>query len=81
MATWLFRGNPRDFDVNAYLQAHRDIRLTPRSGCPLRMEIMQDAVLRNLQAISMPSVINYKLTAVEDARLAQVWEARRVRDL
>jgi len=29
----------------------------------------------------MPSVTNYKLTAVEDARLDQVWEARRVRDL
>jgi hypothetical protein len=29
----------------------------------------------------MPSVTNYKLTAVEDARLAQVWEARRLRDL
>src|SRR5450830_907644 len=26
MATWLFRGNPRDFDVNTYLQVHRDIR-------------------------------------------------------
>jgi hypothetical protein len=155
MATWLFRGNPRDFDVNAYLQAHRDIRwyvhqqllipemhlgdpvyiwrsdgafpgtggivahgflsgpavvrldrnfvtwlrkepnisiptvlirlddirLTPRSGCLLRTEILQDATLRNLHAISMPSVTNYKLTAVEDARLAQVWEARRLRDL
>jgi len=155
MATWLFRGNPRDFDVNAYLQAHRDIRwyvhqqllipemhlgdpvyiwrsdggfpgtggivahgflsgpavvrldrnfvtwlrkepnisiptvlirlddirLTLRSGCLLRTEILQDATLRNLHAISMPSVTNYKLTAVEDARLAQVWEARRVRDL
>jgi hypothetical protein len=155
MATWLFRGNPRDFDFNAYLQAHRDIRwyvhqqllipemhlgdpvyiwrsdggspgtggivahgflsgpavvrpdsnfvtslrkkpdvsiptilirlddvrLAPRSGCLLRSEILQDAVLRNLRAISMPSVTNYKLTAVEDARLAQVWEARRVRDL
>jgi hypothetical protein len=45
------------------------------------VEIMQDAVLRKLQAISMPSQTNYKLTAVEDARLAQVWEARRVRDL
>jgi hypothetical protein len=155
MATWLFRGNPRDFDVNAYLQAHRDIRwyvhqqllipemhlgdpvyiwrsdggfpgtggivahgflsgpavvrldrnfvtwlrkepnisiptvlirlddirLTPRSGCLVRTEILQDATLRNLHAISMPSVTNYKLTAVEDARLAQVWEARRLRDL
>jgi hypothetical protein len=81
MATWLFRGNPRDFDVNAYLQAHRDICLTPRSGCLLRTEIVQDATLRNLHVISMPSVINYKLTAVEDARLAQVWEARRLRDL
>jgi len=48
MATWLFRGNPRDW---------------------------------NLQAISMPNVVNYKLTVVEDARLAQVWEARRLRDL
>ncbi|HWQ22125.1 MAG TPA: hypothetical protein VN478_05315 [Clostridia bacterium] len=155
MATWLFRGNPRDFDVNAYLQAHRDIRwyvhqqllipemhlgdpvyiwrsdgglpgtggivargvlsgpaivrpdvdlvtwlrrkpdisipsvlirlddvrLTPRSGCLLRREIMQDAILRNLEVISMPSVVNYKLTAVEDARLTQVWEGRRPRDL
>jgi hypothetical protein len=45
------------------------------------MEIMQDAILRNLQAISMPHMVNYKLTAVEDARLDQVWEARRVRDL
>ena len=43
--------------------------------------IRLDAILRNLQAISMPSVTNYKLTAVEDARLDQVWEARRVRDL
>jgi hypothetical protein len=155
MTTWLFRGNPRDFDVNTYLQAHRDIRwyvhqqllipemhlgdpvyiwrsdggfpgtggivahgflsgpavvrpdsnfvtwlrkkpdvsiptvlvrlddvrLTPRSGCLLRTEILQDATLRNLRAISMPSVTNYKLTAIEDARLAQVWEARRLRDL
>jgi len=155
MATWLFRGNPKDFDVNTYLQAHRDIRwyvhqqllipemhlgdpvyiwrsdggfpgtggivahgflsgpavvrpdsdfvcwlrkkpdvsiptvlvrlddvrLTPRSGCLLRTEILQDATLRNLRAISMPSVTNYKLTAVEDARLAQIWEARRLRDL
>jgi len=48
MVTWLFRGNPRDW---------------------------------NLEAISMLSVTNFKLTAVEDARLAQVWEARRVRDL
>jgi hypothetical protein len=155
MRTWLFRGNPRDFDVNAYLQAYRDIpwyvhqqllipemhlgdpvyiwrsdggspgtggivahgtlsgqavvrpdgnfvtwlrktpdisiptvlirlddiRLTPRSGCLLRSEILQDAILRNLQAVSMPSVTNYKLTAVEDARLTQVWEGRRLRDL
>jgi hypothetical protein len=155
MATWLFRGNPRDFDVNAYLQAHRDIRwyvheqllipemhlgdpvyiwrsdgrlpgtggivahgvlsgpavvrsetdfvtwlrkkpdasvpnvlirlddirLTPHSGCLLRMDILQDAVLRNLKVISMPGGVNYKLTTVEDARLAQVWEARRLRDL
>lgn len=155
MATWLFRGNPRDFDINAYLQAHRDIRwyvhqqllipemhlgdpvyiwrsdgdfpgtggvvahgflsgpavvrpdtgfvtwlrkkpdvsvptvlvrlddvrLTPRSGCLLRSEIVQDAILRNLHVISVPSVTNHKLTAVEDARLAQVWEARKVRDL
>lgn len=155
MATWLFWGNPRDFDVNAYLKAHRDIpwyvhqqllipemhlgdpvyiwrsdggfpgtggivahgilsgpavirpdpgfvtwlrkkpsvsiptvlirlddiRLTPRSGCLLRSDIMQDAILRNLQVISMPSVTNCKLTAVEDARLAQVWEGRRLRDL
>lgn len=140
MATWLFRGNPGDFDVNTYLQVHRDIRwyvhqqlLIPEmhlgdpvyiwrsdGGSPgtggivahgflsgpavvradsnfvswlrkkpdisiptilIRLEIMQDAILRNLQAISMPSVTNYKLTAVEDARLDQVWEARRVRDL
>ncbi|MFA4953831.1 MAG: hypothetical protein WC641_00800 [Patescibacteria group bacterium] len=155
MATWLFRGNPKDFDLNAYLQVHRDIRwyihqqllipemhlgdpvyiwrsdggspgtggivahgilsgpavvrpdsnfvtwlrkkpdvsvptvlirlddvrLTPRSGCLLRSEILQDAILRNLHAIGMPSVTNYKLSAVEDARLAQVWEARRLRDL
>ncbi|MBA4365844.1 MAG: hypothetical protein C0398_07610 [Coprothermobacter sp.] len=155
MATWLFRGNPKDFDLNAYLQVHRDIRwyvhqqllipemhlgdpvyiwrsdggspgtggivahgilsgpavvrpdsnfvtwlrkkpdvsiptvlirlddvrLTPRSGCLLRSEILQDAILRNLHAIGMPSVTNYKLTAVEDARLAQVWEGRRLRDL
>jgi hypothetical protein len=26
-------------------------------------------------------VTNYKLTAVEDARLTQVWEGRRLRDL
>jgi hypothetical protein len=155
MATWLFRGNPKDFDLNAYLQVHRDIRwyvhqqllipemhlgdpvyiwrsdggspgtggivahgilsgpavvrpdssfvtwlrkkpdisiptvlirlddvrLTPRSGCLLRMEILQDAILRNLHVIGMPSVTNYKLTAVEDARLTQVWEGRRLRDL
>jgi hypothetical protein len=155
MATWLFRGNPRDFDVNAYLQAHRDIRwyvhqqllipemhmgdpvyiwrsdggfpgtggivahgilsgpaiirpntdfvtwlrkkpsisiptvlirlddvrLTSRSGCLLRSDIMQDAILRNLQVISIPSVTNYKVTAIEELRLEQVWEARRVRDL
>jgi hypothetical protein len=29
----------------------------------------------------MPSVVNYKLTPVEEVRLAQVWEARKVRDL
>lgn len=155
MATWLFRGNPRDFDVNAYLKTHRDIpwfihqqllipemhlsdpvyiwrsdggspgtggivahgilsgpaivrpdpdfvtwlrkkppisiptvlvrlddvRLTPRAGCLLRSDIMQDAILRNLQAVTMPSVTNYKLTAVEEARLEQVWEGRRPRDL
>jgi hypothetical protein len=155
MRTWLFRGNPRDFDIDAYLQVHRDIRwhvhqqllipemhlgdpvyiwrsdggspgtggivahgtlsgpavvrpdgdfvtwlrkkpgtsvptvlvrlddirLTPRSGCLLRTEILQDAILRNLQAVSMPSVTNFKLTAVEDARLTQVWEGRRLRDL
>ncbi len=155
MATWLFRGNPRDFDVNAYLQAHRDIcwyvhqqllipemhlgdpvyiwrsdddspgtggivargflsgpavvrpdgnfvtwlrkepdisiptvlirlddvRLTHHAGCLLKTEILQDAVLCNLHAVSMPGVANYKLAVVEEARLAQVWEARRVRDL
>jgi hypothetical protein len=42
---------------------------------------MQDAILRNLQVISIPSVTNYKVTAVEELRLEQVWEARRVRDL
>lgn len=155
MATWLFRGNPRDFDVNAYLRAQHDIpwyvhqqllipemhlgdpvyiwrsdggspgtggivahgvlsgpavvrpdsnfvtwlrkkpdisiptvlirlddiRLTPRSGCLLRSEILQDAILRNLQAVTMPSVTNYKLTTVEGARLDQIWEGRRLRDL
>ncbi|MHB8071512.1 MAG: hypothetical protein ACYDHF_06135 [Candidatus Cryosericum sp.] len=155
MATWLFRGNPRDFNVDTYLHTHRDIewyvhqqllipemhlgdpvyiwrsegtlpgtagivahgilsgpavvrpdsnfvtwlrkkpdisipavlirldevRLTPRAGCLLRSELIQDAILRNLQAVTAPSVINYKLTAVEEVRLAQVWEARRVRDL
>ncbi|MGB9666877.1 MAG: hypothetical protein ACPL2N_06170 [Candidatus Cryosericum sp.] len=155
MATWLFRGNPRDFDVNAALQAHRDIRwlvrqqllipelhmgdpvyiwrsngaspgtggivargrlsgpvlvrpdvnfvtwlrrtpnpsiptvliwlddirLTPRGGCLLRSDLMQDAILRNLEAITKPSLTNSKLTAVQEARLEQVWEARRVHDL
>ena len=155
MATWLFRGNPRDFDVNTYLKTHRDIpwyvhqqwlipemhlgdpvyiwrsdggspgtggivahgvlsgpaivrldpdfvtwlrkkptistptvlvrlddvRLTPRTGCLLRSDVMQDAILRNLQVITMPSVTNYKLTAVEEARLEQVWAGRRLRDL
>jgi hypothetical protein len=155
MATWLFRGNPKDFNVDAYLRTHRDIqwyvhqqllipemhlgepvyiwrsegnspgttaivahgvlsgpavvrpdsnfvtwlrkkpdisipavlillddvRLTLRAGCLLRSELLQDAILRNLHAVSMPSVTNYKLTAVEEARLTQVWEGRRVRDL
>jgi hypothetical protein len=155
MATWLFRGNPKDFNVDAYLRTHRDIRwyvhqqllipemhpgdpvyiwrsegtlsgtagivahgvlsgpaivrpdgdfvtwlrrkpdttiptillrldeirLTARTGCLLRSELIQDAILRNLEAVTKPSIINYKLTPVEEARLAQVWEARRVRDL
>jgi hypothetical protein len=77
--TWL-RKKP-DISIPTVLIRLDDIRLTPRAGCLLRMEIIQDAILRNLQAISIPSVVNYKLTAVEDARLDQVWEARRVRDL
>jgi len=155
MATWLFRGNPRDFDMNAYLQPHRDlqwyvrqhllipdmhigdpvyiwrsngdspgtggivargilsgpalvrpdnnfvtwlrrkpvpfvptvlirlddIRLTPRAGCLLRSELLQDAILRNLDIISKPSLITCKLTAVQREQLGQMWEARRVRDL
>jgi beta-glucanase (GH16 family) len=67
MATWLFRGNPKDFNVDAYLRTHRDIQWYVHQ--------------RNLHAVSMPSVTNYKLTAVEEARLTQVWEGRRVRDL
>jgi hypothetical protein len=77
--TWL-RKEP-NISIPTVLIRLDDIRLTPRSGCLVRTEILQDATLRNLHAISMPSVTNYKLTAVEDARLAQVWEARRLRDL
>jgi hypothetical protein len=155
MTTWLFRGNPRDFDMNAYLQPHRDlqwhvrqhllmpemhvgdrvflwrsngdmpgtagivargslvgtvlirphsdfvtwlrrkpdpsiptvlirlddIRLTARAGCLLRSELVQDAILRNLEIISKPTLTSCKLSAVQQERLEQVWEARRVRDL
>ncbi len=155
MATWLFRGNPNDFDVDAYLRKHRDIvwyvhqrqlipemhigdlvyiwrsegslpgtagivgrgilsgpvmvrsednvvvwlrkkpdasiptvlirlddvRLTLRAGCLPRSEILQDEILRNLHAVSMPSVVNYRLSPAEETRLAQVWETRRIRDL
>jgi hypothetical protein len=77
--TWL-RKKPAT-SVPTVLVRLDDIRLTPRSGCLLRTEILQDAILRNLQAVSMPSVTNFKLTAVEDARLTQVWEGRRLRDL
>jgi len=155
VATWLFRGNPRDFDVNAYLRAHRDIRwhvhqqllipqlhtgdplyiwrsngnspgtggivahgilsgpalvrpdndfvtwlrrkpdpsvptvlvrlddirLTPRAGCLLRSELVLDPILRSLDIISKPSLTNVKLSAVQEERLEQMWEARRVREL
>ena len=77
--TWL-RKKP-DSSIPTVLIRLDDVRLTPRSGCLLRMEILQDAILRNLHVIGMPSVTNYKLTAVEDARLTQVWEGRRLRDL
>jgi hypothetical protein len=77
--TWL-RKKP-DISIPTVLIRLDDVRLTPRSGCLLRMEILQDAILRNLHVIGTPSVTNYKLTAVEDARLTQVWEGRRLRDL
>ncbi|MCX6097261.1 MAG: hypothetical protein NTZ77_02055 [Caldiserica bacterium] len=77
--TWL-RKKP-SISIPTVLIRLDDVRLTSRSGCLLRSDIMQDAILRNLQVISIPSVTNYKVTAIEELRLEQVWEARRVRDL
>jgi hypothetical protein len=47
----------------------------------LRSELVQDAILRNLEIISKPTLTSCKLSAVQQERLEQVWEARRVRDL
>ena len=77
--TWL-RKEP-DISIPTVLIRLDDVRLTHHAGCLLKTEILQDAVLCNLHAVSMPGVANYKLAVVEEARLAQVWEARRVRDL
>ena len=77
--TWL-RRKP-NAAIPSILLRLDEVRLTARTGCLLRSELIQDAVLRNLEAVTKPSIINYKLTPVEETRLAQVWEARRVRDL
>jgi len=54
-----------------------DVRLTPQEGCLLRTTLLQDPVLWNMRVVQSPHLTNYRLTPVEEERIATLWRAAR----